>query len=327
MGLVILAATAWLLFLVSTGLLFSIVFFGMRRSMRRLHPDPRADILRVIAVGPVAFASLGLMLCFAPKLVAGRSSGVDHCHQHADTHAHFCLIHRPDGAVYGADLQVGLMVLGLAILTFVGTRLWRLRRSSESLRQLVRTARPDAARQAWWIETEQPVALSVGVMRSQTLLSSGLMKLFPERLLDSIVMHERAHARRRDGLWRIVTELMSFGHMPSTRRMILSELELACEQACDEEAGEFLGDRVQIAEALLAMERLRQDTREAVPAALAFGEHQLPARVESLLAASPGHRSTRRWMVALGLGAVLGAILVADPLHHFTESLIHHIAG
>lgn len=325
-GLIVLAATAWMLFLVATSLVVASTFAGARRVLRSLHPATRAIMLRLLAVAPVGLATCGLLLCFAPKLIVAGVGSVDHCRDHGDPHAHFCLNHPPDMS-YGAPVWVGLAILsGLGFVT-LALRGARFRRSSQVLRQLVHTSRFDSRRRAWWVDADDPVALSVGVFRPRTLLSKGLARALPDRLLTAVLAHEHAHARRRDILWKLAAELLSLGHLPGSRRAILTELELACEQACDEEAGAALGNRVQVAEALLAMERVRQRAMGASSAALAFGEHQLTARVESLIGDAPRRRGERLVAIAVGLFGALVAILAADPLHHLTETLIHHVAG
>jgi len=326
MGLVLMAAVAWALFLAVIATAIAVGHPFLRRSLSRLHPSLRAHALRALGIAPVGLAVLGVFLCFAPKLFGSALSRADHCFLHADGHAHFCLNHPPQVNL-SAESWAGLALLVAIVAVVVVVQVWRFRRSARILNQLASTARFDARRGAWLVDSELPIAISVGVLRPRTLLSSGLLQMIPTRLVDAIVAHELAHERRRDGLWKPATELLSFGHLPGTRRALMGDLELACEQACDEEAGDALGDRTRVAEALIAMERVRQNMESLGPAALAFGAYGVPARVESLVSDSPGRRWSQR--VTLGLLAVglATAAAAADPLHHLTETLIHYVLG
>lgn len=326
MGLVLMAAAAWLLFLVAISSAITLGYPLLRRALGRLHPIPRANILRLVAIAPVGLATIGVFLCFAPKLLGSALSRSDHCFQHADGHPHFCLNHPPQVG-FGAEWWLGLAVLGTAVGVIVAIQGRRLRRSAKMLRQLASTARFDPRHGSWLLESNLPIAMSVGVLRTRTLLSSGLLQMIPKRLVDAIVAHEHAHERRRDGIWKPVTQLLSLGHFPGTRSALMSDLGLACEQACDEEAGLALGNRARVAEALVAMERVRQSMTEFGPAALAFGAHGVTARVESLLRESAGSRTSRRMNFSLMAAVLTLAIVAADPLHHLTETLIHFILG
>jgi beta-lactamase regulating signal transducer with metallopeptidase domain len=320
------AVAAWVLFLIVTSSAIALSYPLLRRPLSRLHPSQRANALRVVGMAPVGLATLGVLLCFAPKLFGTVLSQPDHCFEHSDNHAHFCLNHPPQVNLAN-EACMGLALFVLLAAAIVVVQGLRFRRSSRALKQLSSTARLDAQREAWLIESDLPIAISVGVFRTRTLLSTGLLDLIPGQLVDAVVAHERAHERRRDGLWKPVVELLSYANFPATRRLLMDDLELACEQACDEEAGHALGDRVRVAEALLAMERVRQRSAGLGPAALAFGAHGVPARVESLVSESPGSSWSPRVTLGLLAAAVVAASVAADPLHHLTETLIHYVLG
>jgi hypothetical protein len=108
---------------------------------------------------------------------------------------------------------------------------------------------------------------------------------------------------------------------------LVREIEIAAEQACDEETGVHVGDRMAVAEAILAVERLAQSNRsQTVPAgAVGFGDCAVARRVESLLKEPKLPRSL--WPLGLVLAlALVAALLGSSSLHHTTESLISVIA-
>ena len=124
----------------------------------------------------------------------------------------------------------------------------------------------------------------------------------------------------------LVAHVLSWLHLPAVRRSILAELELATERACDEEAASRLGDRLVVAEAILAVERLLASTSARHPGPLlAFGGSSVPARVHGLLAEPVARRGRGGWWTAGGL--LVACLLLADPLHHATEHLLGLLLG
>jgi hypothetical protein len=133
----------------------------------------------------------------------------------------------------------------------------------------------------------------------------------------------------RRGSRRCAARLLSWPHLPALRRALLAELALFSEQACDAEAARRVGDRLLVAEAILAVERLLAARAPVEAAALpAFGGSPVAERVRELLAPerTPPPAASTRGLAAFGALGVLTALALADPLHHATEHLIGLLA-
>src|SRR5205814_9454341 len=106
-------------------------------------------------------------------------------------------------------------------------------------------------------DTPVPMSFAAGVFKPDVYVSRGMLSAFGRRELFAVIEHERAHVRRRDTLWRLATRMFSLPYalMPSRRAQLLRELDLAVEQACDEDAATAVGDRLTVAEALLRCAR------------------------------------------------------------------------
>ncbi|MEO8179758.1 MAG: hypothetical protein ABI895_13065 [Deltaproteobacteria bacterium] len=159
-------------------------------------------------------------------------------------------------------------------------------------------------------------------MKPTLFLSRGLLAgICPEQVA-VILHHERAHAARRDILARLVARAGTVFMWPSARAHVLGALELAAEQSCDEIAASNVGDRLQVAEAILKVERLLQMTAPTLsPLAATFGGDTVPQRVSALLEA-PKRSGNVVLLGSLFALMLCGVLATSGPLHHLTESLL-----
>jgi len=292
----------------------------LRQRLMQVAPARRARALLALCVLP-AMSAIGLTaLCFFPSTLSTLWSGVDHCLEHGDGHLHFCLAHAPSssessfGWLIAGIVAAGLLLRGLHSFSRMG-------HAHRTLRQLFHAAVFDHGREVWLVESDVPLAVTIGIRRPRILVSTELLRKMPSELVDAVVEHERAHVRRRDVLGKLVASLLSLLHLPRTRRGLLAALDLASEQACDEEAAVRVGDRLRVAQALLYVQRLLQgSTVNLGLAGVAFEGSSVAPRVESLLADAmpPGSSQSARWLAA----AAVALVLLAEPLHHQTETIL-----
>lgn len=283
-----------------------------------LAPAPRAQALLVWAAAPAALATALVAAALWPSLGAALGLAVDHCPAHGG-HVHICLHHLPArGAGLAGTLGFGAVVLA------GGASLVRGVRSAGLAARLCLARAHELPGGVGVVESARPFALTVGWFRAHVLVSTALLRRLTPAQLGIVVAHERAHARRRDALRVTLAQVLSLAHLPSVRRDVLGSLALACEQACDEAAARACGDRVLVAETIVAVERIAAAGRPAGSPGLAFGGGEVPTRVESLLASPSELRATRQ-LQALLL-ALLAAFAAAAPhVHHWTETLLHHL--
>ncbi len=289
----------------------------VRARTQRLPPAVRARALLVVAAAPAAIGALVAVLCFLPGAIGAMA---DHCLSHASGHAHLCVSHPPAGlGALGAAILAGAIAATLAASCF---GLAGLLREAARVRHLRRTATPDAARGFDLVESRLPVAVATGTLRPRVLVSTGLLSSLAPPLVDAVLAHERAHADRRDGLRRLAVAALASAHFPWVRRALESDHALACEQACDEQAGDRVGDRLTVAEAILAVERRLGSAAEL--GALAFTGGQIQARVEAL--ASPRTPAPRARIGLACLGTLALLAVSAPVLHDLTEHVVTHLA-
>lgn len=298
----------------------------VRPRLLNWEPRTRHRAIVLLAALPVLTALALLVAVSLPSLLALGLPGLDHCTAHDDGHAHLCFTHLPVTHVH-----MGLS-LGLALLLAYGVMRAaragrRLARALLVVRSLARVGEEQSDRGFTIIDTTQPVCLTAGLLRPRVLISRSLLGALDSREQTVVLAHERAHVRRRDALTASVARALAVFHLPEVGRWLVSELEVAAEQVCDEEAA-TLTDRVTVAAAILKVERAVWHSTEAQSlglASVAFGARAVERRVEALLA-EPQH-PTSLLALSSALALTFGALLVhADELHHTAEFLLSVVA-
>ena len=303
----------------------ALLYPRLRPGILAVTPTLRSLILWSWSVAPLAMGAFLSPLLFVPYSPLGISHG-DHCDKHPACGPHLSQFHLP--LPEGASLPeiIALPLLGGCALFFLfqAYTLYRGIHFRRNLRALSRNGIPGAR----LLSSNRPLALSVGLLRPQVFVSTALLQGLSEEQLQVVLAHEQAHVRRRDGLRKYVAETASLLHLPRTRRLLLSDLSLATEQACDEVATRALGSRLGVAETILAVERLMQPHGSFKTAAMAcfFSNHSV-ARVQSLLDAGTGHTKLAPLLPALPLATVLVALVHVEHLHHGTEWLLRCLLG
>jgi Zn-dependent protease with chaperone function len=322
LGTVAVVMFVWAGAALSTAALVSALWRWIEASVARFHPRDVAWVSLGIAVAPFVIPTLIVMLCLAPGALGLLGLPVDHCLSHPG-HPHLCLAH--GGIALTPHLTVWLVGVGLATslcgvqvvrrLIGVRHRLFFLELAHAS------TSSPDVG----LVDSSCPFSITVGLVRPRIWLSTTLVAALTQGQLAVVEAHERAHLRRRDPLLRLLAGWLSMPILPSVRQSILERLHLASEQACDEAAGGVVGDRVLVAETLLAVARLvgPNPTASGLPAEASFGRGFVSARIESLLDPVDvgSWQRLNRWLP----GLVIVGMLAIVPLHHTIEHALEAV--
>lgn len=287
-----------------------------RPALAEVAPIPRRRSLAWLAATPPLLTAAGLLACVLPSALAIASSHGDHCGHH-EGHPHLCPWHPPahtsllGWGVLGA-VAIWLMLRGAPHLV----ALWRGHRAANAL--LAQTTDAGSFRR---IASPEPFAAAVGLLAPVVLVSRGLEEHVSPAELEAVLAHERGHVRRKDALVLCAARLLWSPLPAMLAGPLLSELAEACEEAADREAAQAVGDELIVADAILAVSRLR-----AVPLwgpVIGFEAHATARRVKRLMDPATGRT---RWGGLAVLGLALLTLALAEPLHHGAETMLGVLA-
>jgi Zn-dependent protease with chaperone function len=311
----------FLTFAVVAGVVASLAVPFALKGTARWAPPLRHRALVLLALSPVILALAGVIATLAPSLLGLIWPEFDHCLVHPGTHVHLCLVHLPQNA---GNVGSWLVVLGATAALSIGASkaFIALHGASRLGSRLVAVGSHEPRLSAHVLPISQPLCLLVGIVRPRIVVSEGLVRSVTSEELRAVLLHEQAHASRRDTLVRAVSRATTVFLWPSARDRLLSAIEVSAEQSCDEAAARAIGDRLTMAEVILKVERLLHATPVGLrPLAISFGGTAVPARVAALLEPSPSGRRAVEPMALLLL--VLVAVFAASsPIHHGTETLL-----
>jgi hypothetical protein len=175
------------------------------------------------------------------------------------------------------------------------------------------------------VPSPEPFAFAVGIFEPVVAVSPPLWDKLTFGQRQVLLAHERAHVNRRDLLVSQILWAASLFGAPTTGRTALSLWELTSELLCDREAVLAAGRPSIVADAILAVARMRK--RPTALPLTAVGAHgYVMERIESLLREEPDGAPAAARLSTLGwLGVALflfGCTVFSEPLHHLLETLL-----
>lgn len=312
LAVVIFALLWWL-----TGFAVAGAYRLLRRPLDTLQPETRTRALTGIAVLPALLAGAVTLALYLP--VARELTVSAHCHAGIGCGAHAPALN---------DGPARWLIDALAALV-VTAAIWRitlpLLRHDRRARQLAALSSPTRDGQFRVVETDQPVALAVGLWRPRVFVSRGMLAQLAPQALSSVLLHEEAHARRRDALRQLLAAIAGPALLSGPGRALMHDLHVACEQSCDRAAARAEADPLRVADALL---RARRAAHTAAPDAGGRPDGALHARIAALIGPPPPPALLPMPLALLGLGiaALLTMLWGIDAVHHGAE-LLQRLSG
>tara|TARA_R110002110_G_scaffold415859_1_gene658677 strand:- start:76749 stop:77762 length:1014 start_codon:yes stop_codon:yes gene_type:complete len=301
----------------------------LQNKLRNLSPAGQSGIVFLWSLFPLLAALFIVVIALLPSLLEVLGISSDHCLGHPEGHLHFCLVHLHP-AVNSLFIWIpALAYLGMLLLASLNI----LVDICETLRFKSRLDRfqPEAVEKGiFLLNSDTPMALSIGLWRPQIYLSSGLTDRLRQDEKEFVIRHERAHGQRRDALKKLLARSLSFAHFPATRRKLLSHLLLANEQACDAQSLRNRQDKGRLAELLIKIEKLyRGHFYSAGTLASAInspGNNVLAERVHHLLD-DETTQATRLPLLLFSISILsIGMLISHELIHNELEHLMSLLA-
>lgn len=274
-----------------------------------------------LALAPVAAASVAALVVIAPL---GWLAGC-HCLVHPH-HLHLCFDH----ASFSWPLALACAAAIAGALVGVRRTLTLLRMVRDTHRWS--TALPaDGQTDCRVLPELGAMAVTVGLLRPRALFGDVLWTALDPLSRDAVVLHERAHVKRRDPLTLVCLELAACFMTPDSGRALVRGWRRAAEVECDNLAADGLGDPLAIAAALVQCGRLQgaaaPELKLALVAAASLDDLELRVR---LLVERPTRGSARGDLMPAALSLLAAAALaiacVGGAGHHAMETALGLLA-
>lgn len=289
-----------------------------RRQLRCCAASAQARVYLVAAYTPVFIASAAMFAALAPSF----GWVADHCmSQHG--HPHICVAHHVREWPQVSLLVLVLLGVSRCAWTFVerGRALWVANKLNRSL---AKVSQADETSGALVVPADGGNAFVLGLWRPTLYTTRGLWHGPDTVYRDVVLAHEQAHLLRRDGLHRFFAGLCLCAHLPGISTWLAQRLAEAQEMAADDAAAAAVGDRILVADALVALAR----STSRVPLATAFSQSNLVARVHHLLSPPKERQLLKPESVALGaFVSLLGVAGSAEAIHHGVEIMLGVLGG
>jgi hypothetical protein len=295
----------WLLL----GLLFGLAYAAIGRMVRPLPPQLRSLFLTIYSMLPLFIAGAVALLVFTPALGGFNLSG--HCHG-LDCAAHVPVLQTDP---LSASIIYGAMLLTILATGFILTvSVWR---NYRVLGMLYRLSSHNLESNYSVLETPEPLACCIGIIRPQIVISRGVLHQASPDQLQVIVSHELAHACRLDNLRRLLASVATMVWPQYLRQKLLADIELANEQACDEHVAQLLGNRKVVADTIRAMSGWHATTTGVVDMA-ALQE----ARITLLIMQDEYDMAGWKPAMMVFAGSNVFVLMASDALHRAAEAVL-----
>lgn len=281
----------------------------------KFNPQSRLILLRSFGALPLTGALVIGAMISIPALSHSSTLPIDHCHGSSGCMGspapHMITIN--ELAIVGATLCLFLWAFLAALMQW-----WR---SQKLLERIEATSHSMLTSNIQLIETDLPLAFSLGIFRPSAVLSTGLVNSLSSQQLHIVCTHEGVHAQFRDGLYKWLLRFMCTFHYPNVKRIILKEHALSLELRADQQVARSTRCNIAVAETIVKVQRLMSPIKSEAPLCQFLGS-ELEQRVHYLLAQAPGSSLPRYSLLLSIMFFLIFSVCGSVPIHNGIEALI-----
>jgi Zn-dependent protease with chaperone function len=311
------SAVLALLFFASLAALFSTVLYRVVGcKLTSLPCQIRSKILTIWLLSPIFIAVVLSLSGMLFSEMESHEMATEHCTSHNNSMAHLCWF---EPAVHLSDYLwiAGMNIMALVIVfnVYKGIHLmlkqWRFQSTLHAVSE-------QQDNNIFRIASEHFFVFSSGLFLPQAFISSQLLEQLSVEELEVVLAHEQAHCRRRDVLRRLLLGFAGLFHLPATRQHLLSSLELAHEQICDNAAVQKVANRFLVAETIIKVTRqLQLLTPHSKMGITSFDGSHIDIRIQQLLEPPRPLNTYILFFSTAILSLIMCSVLrLTMPLHH-----------
>ena len=298
--------------------LFSVPLYQKaRNTLIQLPCQIRSKILTLWLLSPFFMGVLLTLSGLLPSWMDSHEIATEHCASHINGIAHLCwfdpIVHFSDVFwIAGATITALVIIFNAYKIIKLLFEYWRFQKTLQVISER------DPKHNVFRIASEHFFVFSAGLFAPRAFISSQLITKLSPLQFDVVLAHEQAHCQRHDVLRRLLLTLAGLFHFPRIRQHLLSDLELAHEQICDDAAVQKVGDRFLVAETIIKIARqLSLSMPEQNLGISAFNGSHIDIRILQLLEQPKPVSRNAMFFSALLFSLILCVVLTLTmPLHH-----------
>jgi hypothetical protein len=294
----------WLIVFVLASWLSALAYPAIRTFLQRCSAPTRSMACLAIGLVPPLASLVVVVLLMHP--VWANALVPEHCHQGV------CGSHAPMFQIntIGGMTLVATSIMSLCLLLIF---CWRaILHGKRRLAAIFRFASQSDTPRFEMIETAALLAWCCGYWQPQVLVSRGLLEKLSREQLEVVLVHEEAHARRKDNLRHTLLYWSTVFWPKQARQRIRADVANDAEQSCDLAALQHAGDPA-LLNSVMALIRDQVAPRSTRAQAAFFHPHR-QVRTDN----SPHSSGLRAW-VATWLSWVAHIILLTGLAHFILE--------
>jgi len=315
-------ALASALSLSASSLLAALLWPLLQKTVRTVTPKQHTRVLMLYALLPWVVTFWVVFLLMNPELAGALQS--THCH------GDVCGPHVPDvssASLTGAILAAAISALLLITVLLLNRQLQRGRKRLATVDLFSTAGDPcsdarhtlsDAPHTPDFRLIHSPLLLAwcAGLWRPRVYISSALQQQLNHRELSLVLQHEYCHVIRRDNLRKVLLQWLTVLWLPTARRALRAQYDLACEQLCDAYAA---SQGYQADEITAVMQRLQANADAAQPAAQSAAQSTSEQRTDELQRPA-SQSSADGWLLLVALLCTQVAVF-SHWLHPLLDTL------
>jgi Zn-dependent protease with chaperone function len=283
--------------------------------LKRFTPESKLTLLRIFGALPFTAAVILATIVTIPALNHDSLLPIDHCHA-----ASGC---------FGASASHMVTLVELLIAGGSGSLLlWaclsalrHLYRAQKLFKRLELVSEVSQESSVKIIENPVPLAFSFGIFKPIAVLSTGLKNQLSSRQVRIVSVHEEAHTKYRDSLYKWLMRAVCTFHFPPAKKYILEQHALVLEIRADQFAAQIIQSNLDVAETIVAVKKLMSP--EAPTELLCqFLASELEQRVHYLLAPEPEQSLSKKTIKLTVLTMLIIAVCASVQLHNTIEFFI-----